>query len=284
MERKIGEVFEYEDEWYQCIVGNDCENCAFNERKCYTVVDNGDPIGDCCADRRKDNKDVIFKKLEKVGEPVLYGLRISQRYKVSIPVELSKDPSSPWMSYNLIDNLLYIEVKQDKTNTEDMESNEKAITVPEGWEFDRIDESGNIVLKEKKKELPKTWLGCLKCVNDLELIEEDSNIHNCRISELSDDGRLFGDSDRNMLPQGLGKSMLALCQLLVCRNAWWKQLGWKPYWTDDKMKYCISYKANKKEKNSYWTVSRILAFPTPEVRDQFLDTFGDLIEEAKDLL
>lgn len=68
MERKIGEIFEYNGEWCQCIVGNDCENCAFNERKCYTVVDNGDPIGDCCADRRKDNKDVIFKKLEKVEE------------------------------------------------------------------------------------------------------------------------------------------------------------------------------------------------------------------------
>ena len=69
MERKIGEVFEYNGEWYQCIVGNSCEDCAFNKRKCYTVIDNGDPIGDCCADRRTDNKDVIFKKLEKVGEP-----------------------------------------------------------------------------------------------------------------------------------------------------------------------------------------------------------------------
>ena len=80
MERKIGEIFEYNGEWYQCIVGNDCENCAFNERKCYTVVDNGDTIGDCCADRRKDNKDVIFKKLEKVGEPYkVYG-RLVQKY------------------------------------------------------------------------------------------------------------------------------------------------------------------------------------------------------------
>ena len=67
MERKKGEIFEYNSEWYKCIVGNDCKDCAFNKRKCYTVVDDDDPIGDCCADRRKDNKDVIFKKLEKVG-------------------------------------------------------------------------------------------------------------------------------------------------------------------------------------------------------------------------
>ena len=69
MERKIGEVFKLGGEWYQCIVGTDCKNCAFNERKCYTIVDNGDPVGECCADRRKDGKNIIFKKLEKVGEP-----------------------------------------------------------------------------------------------------------------------------------------------------------------------------------------------------------------------
>lgn len=81
MERKIGEIFEYNGEWYQCVVGNDCENCAFNERKCYTVVDNSDPIGDCCADRRKDNKDVIFKKLEKVGEPMKIHNRLVLKVK-----------------------------------------------------------------------------------------------------------------------------------------------------------------------------------------------------------
>ena len=83
MERKIGEIFEYNGEWYQCIVGNDCENCAFNERKCYTVVDNDDPIGDCCDDRRKDNKDVIFKKLEKVGEPTIINRKKVQLLKSS---------------------------------------------------------------------------------------------------------------------------------------------------------------------------------------------------------
>lgn len=122
MERKIGEIFEYNGEWYQCIVGNDCENCAFNERKCYTVVDNGDTIGDCCADRRKDNKDVIFKKLEKVGE--MYEKRVSdgtfstfQRYKVYNSVIL---PKKPYMYYNFIDSTIEIEIKQKQ---EDMEEN-----------------------------------------------------------------------------------------------------------------------------------------------------------------
>ena len=104
MERKIGEIFEYNGEWYQCIVGNDCENCAFNERKCYTVVDNGDTIGDCCADRRKDNKDVIFKKLEKVGNPYEYMDKFYQKYRLFPP----------------INETINLEIKQKQ---EDMEEN-----------------------------------------------------------------------------------------------------------------------------------------------------------------
>lgn len=117
MERKIGEIFEYNGEWCQCIVGNDYENCAFNERKCYTVVDNGDPIGDCCADRRKDNKDVIFKKLEKVGEPyTTFVNKTVQNYLLETAV--SVPPKDVFTLINNEQRLIAIEIKQNK---EDME-------------------------------------------------------------------------------------------------------------------------------------------------------------------
>ena len=290
MERKIGEIFEYNGEWYQCVTGEYCHDCAFRndnceERERITLKEKltkEETTGLCVSGWRSDCKSVIFKKLEKVGEPYpLYG-HIVQRYAgVKFPVALTK---KRFINCNEINNTVDIEVKQQNQNTEDMEANEKTITIPEGWEFDRIDESGNIVLKEKKKELPKTWLKCLYSIDDVEMIEEDSEINKCNINDQSYDGRLFDDSDHNLLPCGLGKPMLALCQLLVCRNAWWKQLGWKPDWTDTNMKYCIKYNKNKKEKDFYQNVSRILAFPTSEVRDQFLDTFRDLIEEAKELL
>ena len=116
MERKIGEVFEYNGEWYQCIVGNDCENCAFNESKCYTVVDNGDPIGECCADRRKDNKDVISKKLEKVGEPFKRNGYMYQEYKAhTFPLLMNGNAKIP------TPNGFAAIIKQNK---EDMEESE----------------------------------------------------------------------------------------------------------------------------------------------------------------
>ena len=69
MERKIGEIFEYNGEWYQTVEApidehscNGCQGCKGT----------GGPRifgGECNGNARKDNKFVIFKKLEKVGEP-----------------------------------------------------------------------------------------------------------------------------------------------------------------------------------------------------------------------
>ena len=62
MERKVGEIFEYNGEWYQCMEGTGCYRCAFYDKN-ICIADN--PHCTC----RSDKKNVIFKKLEKVGEP-----------------------------------------------------------------------------------------------------------------------------------------------------------------------------------------------------------------------
>ena len=202
MERKIGEIFEYEGEWYQCVEGRGCKSCGFYERgqRCKAVYY---AVGSC-GTSRSDKLPVIFNKLEPVGDPYpLYG-HIVQRYAgITSPFFL---PREPYHCFNLNNSTIDIEVKQDKENKEDMEANEKTISIPDGWEFDHLDECGNIVLKEKKKELPKTWLKCLYSIGDAEYIEEDSEINKYNISKLSDDGRLFDNYDHNLLPRGLGQS------------------------------------------------------------------------------
>lgn len=277
MERKIGEIFEYEGEWYQCVkdsMYDYCRGCvSFKNLKCTTSYGNRD-----CSLK------ATCKKLEKVGEPYpLYG-HIVQRYAgVKFPVALTE---KRFINCNEINNTVDIEVKQDKENTEDMETKHKTMPIPEGWEFDRIDESGNIVLKEKKKELPKTWLKCLASVNDLELIDTGNNIEKWNFTTLDNNGYVFGEAEHHLLPRGLGKPMLALCQLLVCRNAWWKQLGWKPDW-DDKtaIKHCIHLGDNNHTGiTQHSSFSRILAFPTEDTAIRFRNTFKDLIKEAKELL
>ena len=62
MERKVGEIFAYNGEWYQCVEGTGCYKCAFYDKN-ICIANN--PHCTC----RSDKKNVIFKKLEKVGEP-----------------------------------------------------------------------------------------------------------------------------------------------------------------------------------------------------------------------
>ena len=83
MERKIGEIFEHNGEWYQTVEApidehscNGCQGCKGT----------GGPRifgGECNGNARKDNKFVIFKKLEKVGEPIIYMSRTFQKLKSS---------------------------------------------------------------------------------------------------------------------------------------------------------------------------------------------------------
>ena len=115
MERKIGEIFEYKGEWYQCVESQDgsCKHCDMNfEGKCPI------PIKECTESGRSDKSYVIFKKLEKVGEPFIGKVHIKlQRYKIY--TEPIIDPAEN-VGYVNEENTIAIEIKQNK---EDMEEN-----------------------------------------------------------------------------------------------------------------------------------------------------------------
>ena len=140
---------------------------------------------------------------------------------------------------------------------------EKELILPDDWEVKEV--VGNkIFIREKEVELPKRFGDCFSA-------KETEYLSNWPI-EIS-------------VPVGMVSPVRALCRLLICRNAWWKQLGWKPDWEDSKnKKYAISITGNNSYCYDTYAFNAILVFPTYEVRDQFLDSFRDLIEEAKELL
>lgn len=77
----------------------------------------------------------------------------------------------------------------------------------------------------------------------------------------------------------------ALQLLLICRDAWWKvDNDWKPDWNVETPKFGIFYNANQIENAMFQEEQRILTFRTREIRDKFLETFRDLIEECKEFL
>ena len=113
-ECKIGEIFEYNGEWYQCVKDTKCYECTFAKKHC-----NENPlfeaIGSCSKYYRKDATSVIFKKLEKVGLPYYNSdNKLCQEYKCYIVPLITDD-----IVYVLADNRVVIEVKQNKK--EDME-------------------------------------------------------------------------------------------------------------------------------------------------------------------
>lgn len=154
--------------------------------------------------------------------------------------------------------------------------NRKEIIIPQGWEIDEV-RGNKIILMESKKELPKTWEECIAKIKDLECIDSNGDI-----DEVDFNFGIVYDHI-NDIPKGLGKPMLALCQLLVCREVY--RQGWKPNWTNgDENKYCIIHNNTKIIGTINVTTSRILSFQSAEIRDQFLENFKELIEEAKELI
>ena len=79
--------------------------------------------------------------------------------------------------------------------------------------------------------------------------------------------------------------MLCLHQLLICRNAWYTKLGYKPDFSDSsKLKYVIKVICGEIIVSQMYTSNYILAFPTEEIANKFKETFIDLIINAKELL
>ena len=145
------------------------------------------------------------------------------------------------------------------------------INLPEGYEF--RDENGNIinatkiVLEKKKKEYPKTYKEC------------------CNVLNLGEDGRLYTKGYNASLIQSLQK-------IIICRDAYWKLYGeemglgkpWEPDWNTSEPKYVIACTSNGIEKQWETTYCKVLAFPTEEMRDAYMENFDPDIEKCKFLL
>ena len=123
MERKIGEIFGYNSEWYQTSESENCECCGFQNTKCDGIRN---VRGECVRSYRSDRKPVIFKKLGKVGKSITVKGRtfqklISDNYSCANCVfnipnkECYKDS---YIEGPCPDNEIWAEIKQNK---EDME-------------------------------------------------------------------------------------------------------------------------------------------------------------------
>ena len=62
MERKVGEVFQYEGKPYQVVKGSECDNCDIR----WYCISASSIAGTCFRGYRSDNTDIIFKEINNM--------------------------------------------------------------------------------------------------------------------------------------------------------------------------------------------------------------------------
>ena len=150
------------------------------------------------------------------------------------------------------------------------------ITPPEGYEVDKEKSTFNeIIFKKLEPKLPMSWEE-LKEVKGY-FIHQNSDIN---FHPMIDKAVAY---NRNVFPtKEEAKAMVAMAQLCQLRDRW--NGGWKPDWKDNTVKYCIISFKNILYKEFYCNINHSIVFKTKELRDKFMETFKDLLEEAKPFL
>ena len=149
------------------------------------------------------------------------------------------------------------------------------VEIPEGFEIDKDKSTfDQIVFKEIKKELPKSWkeLGLISgyCVNLYSEIEiwEDCDIENYHKN-------FFATKEQ-------AEASIALAQLSQLKKVY--NGDWEAKWEDDEPKYVINFHEGKIRKEYYRNTNNFLSFKDKATRDLFFENFRDLILKAKPLM
>ena len=175
MEKKIGEIFEYNGEWYQCVIGTTCHECDFSSNNISCDV-YGELL--CTCNRRSDETSVVFKKLEKVGEPYIIGNKLIQRYKM-YPTTYHINING-WYYHNLDVKswTIDIEIKQTK---EDIEKNLKPFNLDAAKQgkpvCTRDGCKARIICFDRKDNTPIVAL--IERVDDIEILQCYHNDGKC---------------------------------------------------------------------------------------------------------
>ena len=123
MERKIGEIFEFKKDWYQCVEGR-CKDCHFSEKRflCKQFI-----TKDFCT------HGIIFKKLEKVGEPYMLEAKKFQKYRVFHTPYIYNKIDYSWQSF-ADPYYVSLELKQNKEDMEEKKLNLKPFDIQKARE------------------------------------------------------------------------------------------------------------------------------------------------------
>lgn len=130
MERKVGEIFEYNGEWYQCMHVPQKHSCKLCDLRGLCCDNNEVKIVTCVWRHREDNTSVIFKKLKKVGEPeIINGKKVQSIVTGYVGCAFCTfKKGGACLSGGTCKNRgtrIYVEIKQNKEDMEEREYSEE---------------------------------------------------------------------------------------------------------------------------------------------------------------
>ena len=155
MERKIGEIFEYNGEWYQCVEGTNCRECDFSSNNVTCDIHGAFK---CTCKGRSGETSVVFKKLEKVGELNMIGNKLIQRYKIYPTTHCINVYGWYYQNLDVKSWTIDIEIKQNKEDMEEKKLNLKPFDIQKAREgkpvCTRDGKKARIICFDRKGDMP----------------------------------------------------------------------------------------------------------------------------------
>lgn len=156
-----------------------------------------------------------------------------------------------------------------------METN-NIINIPEGFEIDK-ERSNERQIVLKKIERPRTWDEYCEKMKGKSSYYYDGLFEKIKSSKFGSSPLLSEFEDKKYI-----ETLVAFCKLFHLRRDWVGE--WEPNWNDNTYKYQIITHRQQLSIISDMYSSHPMTFPTPEMRNEFLDCFKDYLEQAKPLL
>lgn len=158
-----------------------------------------------------------------------------------------------------------------------METN-NIINITEGFEIDKEQSTERQIVLRKIDNRARSWEEYCKKMEGKSSYYYDGLFEKVKSSKFGSSPLLAEFEDKEDI-----EILVAFCKLFHLRRDWVGE--WKPDWKNKKQwKFSIVSDTDKIEKGIGRTLSRSLSFPTEEMRDEFIETFKDLLENAKPLL
>ena len=153
------------------------------------------------------------------------------------------------------------------------------INIPEGYEIDKEQSTERQIVLRKIDNRARSWkeyCGKMKGKDSYYFNEIVGKICSAKFNEDFILSEFVDEEDV--------EAFVAFSRLRKLRRDWLGK-NWKPDWKNNNVaKFTIIAAENEISKGEYYKVNSSMSFPTEEMRDEFLDCFKDLLEQAKSLL